>query len=101
MTLAIGMVLVTTALMWALRREFKRLDQQRRMRAFLRTNPQALHLRRNMVEFTIQLRDDFTPAMQKVARAMADAAPALQRLGDAAREAELRAANAYRKGGKP
>lgn len=80
-----------------LHREFKRIEQERRMRAFLETNPSALRLRRGFVELTITLRDAFTPAMRRVAAEVSRIGGPLNRLA----EARLREANQYRKGGLP
>lgn len=68
-------------LVWALKRDTERAVRQQELEARLAA------LGRDWVRFRVTVTDALTPALQRMARAMADMQPAMQRAGEAMAQA--------------
>lgn len=69
--LVLALVVLAGLVLLALRREFARLERQRRLREFVRTSPDFAEMGRALITIRVTIRDNFTPALKSAAEAIA------------------------------
>lgn len=77
--LVLALVVLAGLVLLALRREFARLERQRRLREFVRTSPDFGQIAREFAALNARIEEQLRPAMTQMARAAADLTKAMSR----------------------
>lgn len=98
-----GVVVVAVLVGWALHREFARLERERKTReaaARLAASAPFRDIAAAYARMGEVVRIRLAPAFEQIAETTARIAPKFEELGRQLRDAEIRRANEYRKGGQ-